>query len=69
MKNVTTMAFEGNTKSFISLKCNEFLRTFSHGGSESNFYTKWELTSLFYSTSLLLLWMQHYMIHCLKVLF
>ncbi len=37
MKNVATMAFEVNTKSFISLKCNEFLRTFSLGSSDSKY--------------------------------
>ena len=37
MESVATMAFEGNTKSFISLKCNEFLRTFSLGSSESKY--------------------------------
>ncbi len=34
MENVSTMAFEGNTKIFISLKCNEFLHTVSLGSSD-----------------------------------
>jgi hypothetical protein len=35
MESVATMTFEGNTKSFMSMKCNEFLRTFSQGSSDS----------------------------------